>query len=224
MSIIAELVRNVLETPFEAFDQLTLDRAKDRIIDVVGCIIGGANASGCSMIVDLVREWGGKKESTILVHGGKVPAHNAALVNCVMARSYDFEPTGAYVEGKSTPAHLSGTTGPASITVAEQKAASGKELLTALILGDDLASRITAASQLNIDSGFDCTGTVNAFGATAIAGRLWRLNEHQLLNAFGIVLNQLAGSFQNIFDGAHSFKLPQGLSAQRGNILRCPCQ
>ena len=103
MSIIAELVKNVLETPFEAFDSSTLDRARDRIIDVVGCLIGGANASGCSMIVDLVREWGGKKESTILVHGGKVPAHNAALVNCVMARSYDFEPTGAYVEGKSTP-------------------------------------------------------------------------------------------------------------------------
>jgi 2-methylcitrate dehydratase PrpD len=214
MSIIAEMIRNVLETPFEAFDQVTLDRAKDRIIDVVGCLIGGANASGCSMIVDLVREWGGKKESTILVHGGKVPAHNAALVNCVMTRSYDFEPTGAYVEGKSTPAHLSGTTGPTAITVAEQRAASGKELLTALILGDDLASRITAASQLNIDSGFDCTGTVNAFGATAIAGRLWGLNEHQMLNAFGIVLNQLAGSFQNIFDGALSFKLPQGLSAR----------
>jgi 2-methylcitrate dehydratase PrpD len=213
MSIIAELVRNVLETPFEAFDPPILDRARDRIIDVVGCLIGGAKASGCSMMVDLVREWGGKKESTILVHGGKVPAHNAALVNCVMARSYDFEPTGAYVEGKSTPAHLSGTTGPTAITVAEQKAASGKELLTALILGDDLASRITAASQLNIDSGFDCTGTVNAFGATAIAGRLWGLNEHQMLNAFGIVLNQLAGSFQNIFDGAHSFKLPQGLAA-----------
>lgn len=214
MSIIAEMIRNVLETPFEAFDQLTLDRAKDRIIDVIGCLIGGANASGCSMIVDLVREWGGRKESTILVHGGKVPAHNAALVNCVMTRSYDFEPTGAYVEGKSTPAHLSGTTGPTAITVAEQKIAGGKELLSALILGDDLASRITAASQLNIDSGFDCTGTVNAFGATAIAGRLWGLNEHQMLNAFGIVLNQLAGSFQNIFDGALSFKLPQGLAAR----------
>jgi 2-methylcitrate dehydratase PrpD len=216
MSIIAELAKNVLETPFEAFDASTLERARDRIIDVVGCIIGGANATGCSMLIDLVREWGGKKETTILVHGGKVPAHNAALVNCVMARSYDFEPTGAYVEGRSTPAHLSGTTGPTAITVAEQKGASGKELLTALILGDDLASRITAASQLNIDSGFDCTGTVNAFGATAIAGRLWGLNEHQMLNAFGIALNQLAGSFQNIFDGAHSFKLPQGLSAHAG--------
>jgi 2-methylcitrate dehydratase PrpD len=54
------------------------------------------------------------------------------------------------------------------------------------------------------------------FGATAIAGKLWGLDENQMLNAFGIVINQLAGTMQNIFDGAHAFKLPQGLAAQAG--------
>ncbi len=214
MSIMAELTKHILDTPFEAFDHVTLQRARDRLIDVIGCIIAGADAPGCSMVLDLIRDWGGKKEATVFVHGGKLPAHDAALVNCVMCRSYDFEPTGAYVEGRSTPAHLSGTTGPAAITVAEQKRASGKDLITALILGDDIASRITAASQLDIDSGFDCTGTVNVFGATTIAGRLWNLDDQQMLNAFGIALNQLAGTFQNIFDGVHSFKLPQGLAAR----------
>jgi len=216
MNIMSELTRNVLHTPFEAFDPSVVERAQNRIIDVVGCIIGGANASGNSIIVDLMRWWGGRKESTILVHGGKFPSHNTALINCVMSRSYDFEPAGPLVEGKSTPAHLSGTTVPTAIAVAEQKGASGKDLITALILGDDLASRIIAASNLNIDSGFDCTGTVNAFGAAAIAGRLRGLDERQMMNAFGIALNQFAGTFQNIFDGVHSFKLPQGLAAQAG--------
>ena len=81
----------------------------------------------------------------MLVHGIRVPLHNAALVNGVMARSYDFEPTGPLVDGKSTPAHLSGTTVPTAITVAEHKGVSGRDLLTALILGDDIASRIIAA-------------------------------------------------------------------------------
>jgi 2-methylcitrate dehydratase PrpD len=216
MSVVAELVKNVLETPFKQFDPAEVDRARSKLIDVVGCIIGGANAPGCSMLIDLVEEWGGKKEGTILVHGIKVPLHNAALVNSVMARSYDFEPTGPLVDGKSTPAHLSGTTVPTAITVAAHKKVSGKDLLTALIVGDDLASRIIAASNLNIDSGFDSTGTVNAFGAAAIAGRLMGLNEQQMANAFGIVLNQFAGTFQNIFDAAHTFKLPQGLAAQAG--------
>ena len=216
MSIIAELIKNVLETPFERFDSDEVERARVKLIDVIGCMIGGAKAPGCSMLLELVEEWGGESEGTILAHGIKVPMHNAALVNSVMARSYDFEPTGPLVDGKSTPAHLSGTTVPTAITVADQKGVSGKDLLTALIVGDDVASRIIAASNLDVDSGFDSTGTVNAFGATAIAGRLLGLNEQQMLNAFGIVLNQFAGTFQNIFDAAHSFKLPQGLASQAG--------
>jgi 2-methylcitrate dehydratase PrpD len=35
-------------------------------------------------------------------------------------------------------------------------------------------------------------------------------------NAFGLVLNQLAGSFQSIWDGTTAFKLYQGTSARNG--------
>jgi len=216
MGVTRELIRNVIDTPFEKLDSAVVAKARDRLMDVVGCMIAGANAPGCSMLLDLMRCWGGREEATIVAHGDKVPVHNAALLNSVMARSYDFEPAGPVVGGKSTPAHISGTTIPAAIAVGECKAVSGKDLLTAIILGDDLASRVIAASNLNLDSGFDCTGTANAFGATAIAGRLWRLDEEQMINAFGIVLNQLGGTFQNLFDGVHTFKLPQGLSAQAG--------
>lgn len=216
MSITAEMARNILETGFDAFDASVVESARNRVIDVVGCAVGGVEGPGCSMLVDLMREWGGRRESTVLGLGGKLPVHHAAMVNSVFARSYDFEPTGALVEGKSTPSHISGTTVPAALAVAELKGASGKELLTAMILGDDLASRIVAASQLNIDSGWDSTGTVNVFGAAAVAGKLWGLNERQMVNTFGIAINQMAGTFLNIFDYAHTFKLPQGLAAQAG--------
>ena len=57
---IEELVGNVLETRFEAFGDELVAEAKNRIVDVISCAIGGANASGNSMIIDLVTEWGGK--------------------------------------------------------------------------------------------------------------------------------------------------------------------
>ena len=218
MGITKELVTNVLQTDFERFSPDLIERAIDRVIDVMGCIVSGSCASGCNMVSDLVKGWGGKKESSVLVYGGKVPAHNAAMVNSIMARSYDFEPAGPYVNGKSIPAHLSGTTVPTSLAVAEMTGAGGKEFLTALILGDDIASRIVAASGASLDSGWDCTGTANVMGATAIAGKLLGLNEVQLLNAFGIAVNQCAGTFQNVFDGAHTFKLPQGLAARAGIV------
>jgi 2-methylcitrate dehydratase PrpD len=216
MSITAELAKNIVETTFEAFDALTVEKARERVIDVIGCALAGVHAPGCAMLLELMREWGGKEEASILGLGDRLPVHNAALVNSVLARSYDFEPTGALVGGKSTPSHISGTTVPVALTVGEAKAASGRDLLTAMILGDDLAARIVTASQLSIDSGWDSTGTVNAFGAAAIAGKLWGLGEKEMINALGIAMNQMAGTFLNIFDYAHTFKLPQGLAAQTG--------
>jgi len=217
MTIIEQWVRNIVETRFERFDREVVERAKERIIDIVGCSIGGANAPGCSMIVDLVKEWGGKKEATILVHGVKAPAHNVAMANSIMARSFDYGVMMPFVDGKPVITHISETTVPTAVTMAEKEHSSGKDLITALILGDDIASRLCAASVPQLMA-WDNTGTVVRFGATAVAGKLRGLDEHPLLNAFGIIINQLAGSMQCIYDGTHSFKLHQGLSARDGII------
>lgn len=215
-SPIEELIANVLETRFENFDSATVGHAKTRIIDVIGCLIGGANAPGNSSLIELIKDWGGKREATILIHGGKAPAYHVAMINSIMARSYDFEPVDVMVKGTITPSHISGTTVMTAITMAEVNGLSGKELITNLLVGDDVAARILATSKFDFELGWDGTGTVNTFGAVAIAGRTLGLNKIQLRDAFGIALNQLAGSFQNIWDGAIAFKLPQGLSARNG--------
>ena len=49
-----------------------------------------------------------------------------------------------------------------------------------------------------------------------IAGKLLDLNESQLINAWGIALNQMGGTMQNLYDGAQTFKLPQGMGARNG--------
>jgi 2-methylcitrate dehydratase PrpD len=213
---LGRLAANVLETRFENLDRSTVENARNRIIDVLGCLIGGANAPGNSGLIGLVRDWGGKEEATILIHGGKAPAQNAAMVNSIMARSFDFEPVSPLVDGISMPGHVSGTTVMAAMAMGEAKNINGKELITALLVGDDVASRILAASGFGFSLGWDCIGTVNAFGTTAIAGRLLGLNRIQMRNAFGIVLSQLACSLQNIWDGTISFKICQGLAARSG--------
>ncbi len=215
---IEELSANILNSCFENFDQSTVENAKNRIIDVLGCLIGGANNPSSSALVDLVKDWGGKAEATILIHGGKAPAHNVAMVNSIMARSFDFEVLFPLVEGVTIPNHVSGTTVMTAITMGEVMHIDGKELITALLVGDDVAARIQAASASGFDlaPGFDYIGTVNVFGAAAIAGRLLGLNELQMRNAFGIALNQLAGTFQSVWDGTTCFKLLQGTSARNG--------
>lgn len=214
MGITDELVSNLLETRFENFPQDVVELAKSAVIDVAGCVVGGANDTGCPMILDLIREWGGKEESTVLVHGVRAPSHNVALVNAVMARSFDYGMVDMFVEGEVRPSHIGETLVPTAVAVAEQEAMSGKELLTALILAEDLVARVMAASNPEIT--WDITGTGNTLGATALAGKLLGLDHREMVHAFGIALNQMGGTTQGLIERVHSFKLGQGLSAQRG--------
>jgi 2-methylcitrate dehydratase PrpD len=213
---IERLVAHALETRFENFDKDTLEATKYRIIDTLGCLIGGATDIGNPELVNLVKDKGGKKEATILIHGGKAPAALAALVNCIMARSFDFGAVSPLVDGVSCPGHISETTVPTALTLAEVTNTSGKEFITALLVGDDIAARILAGSGFGFSLGWDGVGTVNTFGITAIAGRLYGLDKTQLRNAFGIALNQIGTTFQSFWDGATAFKLPQGLAARNG--------
>lgn len=216
MSIAEELVTNVIATTYAAIPKEAVARAKWRIIDTLGCMIAGANAPGCRGAVDMVRSWGGTGQSTIFSHGLRAPAHNAAMLNSLMARSFDFEPVEAEGETKSSPAHISGTTVPTAVTVAEWRGASGKDLLAALIVGDDLAARVAMATGFNFSLGWDNTGTVNCFGAAAIACRLMGLGQRETLHAFGIALNQAAGSMDGVWDKAMSFKLCMALASRTG--------
>ena len=213
---IEKLAANVLETRFENFDAATLEKNKYRIIDTLGCLIGGAGDAGNHELVNLFRETGGKEEATVLIHGGKVPVGNAAFANSIMARSFDFEPVSPLVEGFSCPGHTSGTTVPTAISLAEAADVDGRELITALLVGDDMTARILAASGFGFTLGWDGVGTVNAFGTAATAGRLMKLTHRQMRHAFGIVLNMMGTTFQTIWDGTTSFKLAQGLSARAG--------
>src|SRR5919205_168537 len=173
VTLTGQIVRHVVGTDFDAIDARAVERAKVRLIDSLGNIAAGHRAQGNDAVVQLAARWGGAQESTVLVHGLRVPAHTAAMVNAVMMRSYDFEAIGAEGPDQTqVAAHISGTTVPVALAVAERVGAGGRDLLTALILGDDLASRLGVASGFDVYSGGDNTGTINGLGGAAVAAKL----------------------------------------------------
>ena len=214
---IEALAANVTGTQFKNLDAPIVELAKNRIIDVLGCVIGGANASGNKELIDLVRQSGGQKESTIMIFGQKIPMEHAAMVNAVMARSYDFEVMAYVLEGKFFPSHHAATTVPTALALAEALGTDGKELLTAMIVGDDVAARVQAASIGHpINLGWDGCTTLSHLAAVATSSRLLGLNSKQTKSAFGIVLGLIGGTLQCYWDGAPTFKLGQGTAAMHG--------
>lgn len=213
---IEAIAAHIVDTRFDNFDKETITNAKNRLIDVFGCAIGGANASGNAALLDLVRDWGGKKEATIWVHGGKAPAQNVSMLNTIMTRSNDYEVMAGFADGNLFFGHHAASVIPTAIALGEAGVIDGKEVLTAIILGDDVAARILIASAVGpIGIGWDGTMTLNHFGTTAVAGRLLGLDKKQVKHAFGIVLNMVAGAIQSLWDGATTFKM-QGVADRNG--------
>ncbi len=216
-SAIEAFSANVVNTRFEALQKIDIEGAKKRIIDVLGCLIGGANAPGNAALLGLVRNWAGKGESTILVHGGKAPSQNVAMLNTIMARSFDFEVMSYVYKGQGIASHHAATLVPTALALAEAGRISGKEMIVALLVGEDLAARVQAASAGHpIRLGWDGCGTLSHLGAAATASRLLKLNQYQTRQTLGIVLNLIASAIQSLWDGATTFKLGQGTAGRNG--------
>src|SRR5512147_1706129 len=90
---IVPLVKNIVGVKYEALSQEVRETAKKFILDTLGVAIAGSSLPISRIIVDQVKDWGGKEESTILVHGGQVPCMNAALIGATMAHALEFDDT-----------------------------------------------------------------------------------------------------------------------------------
>ena len=203
-----EFVNYILNAKYQDLPAGVIDTAKHMILTIIGTSIAGATLEGCEALVEQTKGWGGKEEASILLYGGKVPAHNAALVNSYMARALDFD------DGIRPGMHVGASAVPAALSASElAEGCNGKEFITALVVGAEVADRINLVSDYD---GFDPTGICSIFAATAAVSRILRLDREQAWNALAIAFNKSGGSFQSNIEGALSVRLIQGFVAQGG--------
>ncbi|QXQ09894.1 MmgE/PrpD family protein [Paeniglutamicibacter sp. Y32M11] len=212
--LVDRLVAHALGITFEDLDPQTVIRVKTRLLDTLGAMAAGHGSQDAPAVLRVAAAWGSGDDAGVPGTSLRLPAAAAAFANSVLARSFDFEPVEADgPEGTRVAAHISGTTVPVALALAELTGASGEELLTALAIGDDITARLAVASGFDVYSGTDNTGTVNALGATLLAARMLGLDAPTAKHALGIAANQLGGTVANIFDAASAFKLPIALAA-----------
>ncbi|MBI2832127.1 MAG: MmgE/PrpD family protein [Chloroflexi bacterium] len=189
---------------YEAIPPETREAVKTSILDTLGVAIAASTlGEGISQLVELIKEAGGKGESTILAFGGKVPAWMAALANGSMVRALDYDDT-----HDTALTHPSATTLPATLAMAERLGAvSGKDFITAVSLGNDITSRM-GLSITKRPRGWKLdwflTTVHGVFGAAAACGKLLGLDAEKLQNALGIALYDSAGTMEAFAPGAAS--------------------
>jgi 2-methylcitrate dehydratase PrpD len=209
MSIENELVRFVCRTAYDDLEPEPLSTIKNQLVTVLGTTIAGSTQAGCQTLIDFYLSQGGKEEATILIHGGRIPAQAAALVNGVMARALDFD------DALAPGVHIGASTVPAALAAAELRGGiNGREFLTALLLGTEVGVRLNLTEAAY--NGLDPTGICTVFAATAAASRVLGLNEEETWNALALAFNRAGGSFQCNVDGALAVRVIQGWVAESG--------
>lgn len=205
----------ICDTQYEELDEPLIERMKIRMVDSIGVTAAGVHGVGIDMTYAMLSEYGGREEASVYNLGGKMPAANAAFLNSLQMRSNDFEPCHADDKsGKGRPAHITSSLFPAIFAVGERENASGKDIMAAIAVGEDLGSRLSAAIGFNTNALFDSNGTVNGMASAASVAKLSGLDDEKIHNTLGIAFNTLGGPMASTMEHSWLFKFPNANSAR----------
>jgi 2-methylcitrate dehydratase PrpD len=207
--------RNFINTRYEDLPEGMVEATKKEILDLLGVAVGGSSEPGVKELLEIVTDWGGKEESSIIGCTQKVPAPNAAQVNATMAHALDFDDVHEYAIMHPGIAVI-----PTCMAIAERKGnVSGKEFITSTALGVDTMCRLALATTPGtnpIKTGWHLTTVYGFLGAAGTAGRMLGLDEERMVNAVGIAYHQCSGNGQCVKDGALTKRLGPGFAVRGG--------
>jgi 2-methylcitrate dehydratase PrpD len=188
----ASLAEFAVELTYERIPDEVRESTKRSILDTLGVTMAASTqGEGYRQLIDLLTGSGGTPESTILGFGERVPAWVAAFANAAMARALMYD------DYHTFKTHPSATTVTSAIAVAERLGTvSGRDLITAAVVGNEITCRLGLSIPLSVakGAGWLTTDVFGTFGAAAAAGKLLGLDAERLQNAFGIALFEAAGT------------------------------
>ena len=184
----------IAQTRFSDIPDDTVSRAKLIIADCVGAIVGGSAEPEILAFTSSIKSSG---TSRILGSLNLTDPQTASLINGTAGTVLEMDEGHQFARGHPGmhifPALLAATESTPNLS-------SGKDFLTAFIIGYDIAARIGLATSLNAN--MHPHGTWGVVGAAAALGALNRLDEVQLAELLNIASSlTLATSRKTMLEG-----------------------
>ena len=202
------------------YEQATVESVttvKAAFLDFFGVTYRGINEEAPNIALNTVNEifsrnFDSSLQSSIIGRNIKTDILSAAFVNGVSAHVLELD------DGhRGAQIHLGSVIFPTALAISEAYDLSGKEFLEGVIVGYEvgiLLGQIVNPEHRN--KGFHTTGTIGTFIAGAVASKLLKLDEEQILNALGLCGTQAAGLLESDHGGSMGKVLHVGKAAYNG--------
>lgn len=213
----AELVAaHLARTGFSDLPAGVVAAAKASILDNLGCILAGTASDEVERVRSLAFRWGGAPTSTVIGSGGqRLPPVAAVLANGAAIHQYDFDDVHDAVTCHPTASTLV----PALAVAEEVGRVSGRDLILAVALGNDLTSRVSKAIKGAKGHPWYRAPVVGVFGATAAAAKILGATERQHLEALGLALPTIGGTYASLLHHGSSVRSIRDGVAYRNGVL-----
>ncbi len=211
---------HVVGTGFDDLSAAAVQAAKTFMLDGFGVgLVGSAGPWGGSLI-ESVQAQGHGEDARVWVYGNRLPAAAAAMCNAYQMHNSEFDCVheGAVVHAMTVPLAAAMAEAERVGAIDGTDAVSGRALITAAVLGVDVAAHLGVAS--NAPLRFFRPATAGAFGAVAALGKLRGFDRDIMVNAFGAVIAQLSGTMQAHVDGGMMLAMQMGFNA-RNAVVAC---
>lgn len=157
-------------------------RSKAQILSVLGAIHAGRHSEGAMSAHEVARSWGGPEEATVFATGDRLPRHNAIFANACASVSFDFDDYLCF-------GHTGHSAVCASFAYGELEGASGRDVLAAIAVANEVGGRLGGCLLLGPQNGQMWSYIHNLEGA-CVAARFLGLDAGRLANAIGIAFTQ----------------------------------
>jgi len=203
----------VTRAKYEDLPADVVKHAKESISDTLACGLGGRKTLEGDILIDMMKEIGGKPEATVIGDKTRLSFMQAAQVNRVLTNVLDYDDTLMKV------GHMSTVLVPVALAIGEWFGASGKDIINAVVLGYEVISHLRNAINPSEEAYWKTFEKVDSgihFGVTVVAGKLLGLNGEQMADAFG--LSGLMRAFRTTFPDRERKGMPRWMKITLGDI------
>ena len=201
---------------YEDIPEEFIEQVKVLLLGHISVAFGGSQTESGKIAAEFARDFNEKGKCTVIRWGYKSAPYNSALANAIMAHSIELDDCDV-----DALFHYGAVIIPSALAASEWANTSGKEFLTSVVVGCDVMTRISEATNPSLlNRGYHTTPICGVFGAGVASGKAMKLSEDQMVSVLGLSGAQASGLME-MYGPSMAKRFNQVLQQETGLQLRC---